>query len=44
MINDVKATQDQYNYTEGTHTLTVNLEDVLPSSSSVFKFQVETKG
>lgn len=43
MINDVKATESQYSYTEGTHTLTVNLEDVLPSSSSVFKFQVEKK-
>lgn len=43
IINGVKATESQYNYEEGTHTLTVNLDDVSPSSSSIFKFQVEKK-
>ena len=43
IINGAKATESQYNYEEGTHTLTVNLDDVSPSSSSIFKFQVEKK-
>lgn len=42
-INGVTATQDQYNYNEATHTLTVNLDDVTPSSNSTFTFFVKKK-
>ena len=42
-IDGVKADKSKYSYDEGTHTLTVNLENVLPSSSSVLTFQVNKK-
>lgn len=42
-INGVIADKSKYSYDEGTHTLTVNLEDVSPSSSSVLTFQVNKK-
>lgn len=42
-INGVIATQNQYNYNEATHTLTVNLDDVTPSSNSTFMFSVKKK-
>ncbi len=37
------TTGSQYNYNSDTHTLTVNLSDVLPSSSSTLKFQIKKK-
>lgn len=33
----------QYSYDSNTHTLTVNLNDILPSSSSTLKFQIKKK-
>lgn len=33
----------QYSYDSGTHTLTINLNDILPSSSSTLKFQIKKK-
>lgn len=42
-IDGVTADKSKYSYDEGTHTLTVNLEDVSPSSSSVLTFQVSKK-
>lgn len=42
-IDDVKATDAQFKYDADTHTLTVNLADVAPTSSSVVKFQVTKK-
>lgn len=42
-IDGVIADKSKYSYDEGTHTLTVNLEDVSPSSSSVLTFQVNKK-
>ena len=42
-IDGVIADKSKYSYDEGTHTLTVNLEDISPSSSSVLTFQVNKK-
>lgn len=42
-IDDVEATQDKYSYNDATHTLTINLDDVTPSSSTTLTFQVEKK-
>lgn len=42
-IDGVIADKSKYSYDEGTHTLTVNLEDVSPSSSSVLTFRVNKK-
>lgn len=39
-IDGAKATQSQYTYNNDTHTLTINLDDVSPSSSSTLEFQV----
>lgn len=41
MVDGVKSTN--YNYDEGKHTLTVQLNDVTPSSSSTLTFYVEKK-
>ena len=41
MVDGVKSTN--YNYDEGNHTLTVQLNDVTPSSSSTLTFYVEKK-
>ena len=43
MINDIAATKSQYSYDSNTSTLTINLEDVLPSSNTTLKFQVKKK-
>lgn len=43
MINGAKAEESQYNYDEGSHTLTINLNDILPSSSSYLTFHVTKK-
>lgn len=43
MIDGVKASSSQYNYNEATHTLTINLNNITPSSSSTLKFQVTKK-
>lgn len=42
-INSATATTSQYNYDTGTHTLTINLEDVMPSASTTLTFQVKKK-
>lgn len=42
-IDDVKAPQEKYSYDDDTHTLTINLDDVTPSSSTTLTFQVEKK-
>ena len=42
-INNATATTSQYNYDTGTHTLTINLEDVMPSASTTLTFQVKKK-
>lgn len=42
-INGVKADQSKYKYDEGSHTLTVNLDDVSPSGSTTLTFQVTKK-
>lgn len=42
-IDGVKAEEGKYNYNEDTGTLTINLEDIAPSSSSTITFQVEKK-
>lgn len=39
-INNVKASNQQY-YNEGNHTLTINLEDVVASSTTTLSFCVE---
>lgn len=43
MIDGVKATTSQYNYNTANHTLTINLNNITPSSSSTLKFQVTKK-
>lgn len=43
MIDDKKTPQEKYSYDEGTHTLTIHLDDVTPSSSTTLVFQVEKK-
>ena len=40
-INGVQADTSKYNYNEDTHTLTVNLEDIGPSSTTTITFRVE---
>lgn len=43
-IDGTPATNgSQYSYDSGTHTLTINLNDILPSSSSTLKFQIKKK-
>lgn len=42
-INGVAAESSQYKYDADTHTLTVNLADITPTSSSTVTFQVEKK-
>lgn len=42
-IDGVAATDSQYKYDEGSHTLTITLADVAPTKSSVVKFQVTQK-
>ena len=43
-IDGTPATNgSQYSYDSSTHTLTINLNDVLPSSSSTLKFQIKKK-
>lgn len=42
-IDNVKAPQEKYSYNDATHTLTINLDDVTPSSSTTLTFQVEKK-
>lgn len=42
-IDDVEAPQEKYSYNDATHTLTINLDDVTPSSSTTLTFQVEKK-
>lgn len=42
-IDGAKAEEGKYNYNEDTGTLTINLEDIAPSSSSTITFQVEKK-
>lgn len=41
MINDVAATEDEYSYNEGSHTLTVNLKDIGANSTTTLTFRVE---
>lgn len=40
-INNVKASDQQYSYNEGNHTLTINLEDVGASSTTTLTLRVE---
>lgn len=40
-INGVQADTSKYNYDDGNHTLTVNLDDVGPSSTTTLTFRVE---
>lgn len=42
-INGVVATASQYKYDTANHTLTVNLDDVIPSSSATLEFLVKKK-
>lgn len=42
-IDGVSATSSQYNYDSQTHTLTINLDDVTPSSNSSVTFFVTKK-
>lgn len=42
-IDNVKSPQEKYSYNDATHTLTINLDDVTPSSSTTLTFQVEKK-
>lgn len=41
MINDVAATEDEYSYNDASHTLTVNLKDIVASSTTTLTFRVE---
>lgn len=43
MIGSAKATETQASYDDANHTLTVKLNNVLPSTSSIFTFQVQKK-
>lgn len=43
VINDVGATEDQYQYDVGSHTLTINLSDVAKSSVTRVTFRVKKK-
>jgi len=42
-IDGTKATSSEYKYDEQTHTLTVNLNTITPSSSSTLTFLVKKK-
>lgn len=42
-INGIKADSSKYKYDEGSHTLTVNLDDVSPSRSTTLTFRVTKK-
>lgn len=42
-IDGTKATSSQYSYDNTTHTLTINLSDITPTSSSSVTFQVKKK-
>lgn len=42
-INGAVATSDQYSYEEGTHTLTINLNEVASKSQATLTFRVEKK-
>ena len=42
-INGVAASEQQYNYEEVSHTLTINLDTITPSSSSTITFLVTKK-
>ncbi len=42
-INGAPADESKYEYNEGTHTLTVSLDDVTPSSSTAVTFLVAKK-
>lgn len=42
-IDGQKADTSKYNYDEGTHTLTINLDSVTPSSSTTITFLVTKK-
>lgn len=42
-INNASASSSEYTYDAETGTLTINLSDVLPSGSSMVKFQVKKK-
>ena len=43
MIDGVAATGSQYSYTSGTHTLSVTLTDIAPSTTKTVTFQVSKK-
>lgn len=42
-IDEVTATSSEYSYNDSEHTLTLNLEDLDPSSTKTIKFQVSKK-
>ena len=42
-IDEVEATSSEYNYNDATHTLTINLENIEPSTTKTIKFQVRKK-
>ena len=42
-INGKKAEESEYSYVEDTHTLTINLSTINPSSSTTLSFQVTKK-
>ena len=42
-ITGVAATEQQYNYEEASHTLTINLDTITPSSNSTITFLVTKK-
>lgn len=42
-IDEVTATSSEYSYNALKHTLTINLEDLDPSSTKTIKFQVSKK-
>lgn len=43
VINDTPATESQYSYDEGNSTLTINLSDAGPSSTTTLTFRVTKK-
>lgn len=42
-IDEVTATSSEYSYNDSEHTLTLNLEDLDPSSTKTIKFQISKK-
>ena len=42
-INGVAASEQQYNYEDASHTLTINLDTITPSSNSTITFLVTKK-